>query len=70
MKKVLFTLAIVASAALVSCGNKAAENADSAMDSVEVTDTTVVAEVAADSDTAIVAAETVTETPVKADSAK
>lgn len=68
MKKVLFSLAILASAALVSCGNKAAEAADS--DSVEITDTAIVAEVATDSDTAIVAAETVTETPVKADSAK
>lgn len=69
MKKLVYSLAVLFSIAMVSCGgNKAAETADTvAADSVEVTE---VAEVAADSNETVAAvAETVEAAPV-ADSAK
>lgn len=68
MKKIALSLAVLFSVALVSCGNKQAEATDS--DSVMVEDTTVVAEAANDSETLVVAEETVAETPATADSAK
>lgn len=69
MKKIVLSLAVLASVALVSCGNKAAEANDS--DSVLIEDTTVVAEAVSDSDTVVAVQETVTETPAPAaDSAK
>lgn len=64
MKKIVLSLAVLASVALVSCGNKAAEAADS--DSVIVEDTVQVAEVATDSDTVVAVSETETVTPAAA----
>lgn len=64
MKKIVLSLAVLASVALVSCGNKAAEAADS--DSVLVEDTVVATEVVTDSDTVVAVSETVTETPAAA----
>lgn len=64
MKKVFFSLAVLASVAIVSCGgNKAAEATDS--DSI-VADTMIVEEVTVDSDSATVAAaEVVVDSAVK-----
>ncbi|MCM1291311.1 MAG: hypothetical protein NC201_00445 [Prevotella sp.] len=70
MKKIVLSLAVLASVALVSCGNKEAAAADS--DSVVVTDTVEAAEVVLpDSDTMVAVQEKVTETVTPAaDSAK
>lgn len=65
MKKVVFALAVLFSAALVSCGNKAAEATDS--DSVVAVEETAV--VADSNDTTVVVAEEVAAAPV-AESAK
>ena len=68
MKKVFFSLAVLFSVALVSCGgNKAAEATDSETIAVEVAEETAV--IANDSETAVVAAEAVEAAPV-AESAK
>lgn len=70
MKKVFFSLAVLCSVALVSCGGKkAAEATDSESVAMEVVEETTV--VANDSDTAVVAetAEVVEAAPA-ADSAK
>ncbi|MBD5201086.1 MAG: DUF4348 domain-containing protein [Bacteroidales bacterium] len=70
MKKIVLSLAVLASVALVSCGDKKAEAAADS-DSVMIEDTIVAAEVATDSDTVVAVQETVTETPAPAaDSAK
>ncbi|MDE6072963.1 MAG: hypothetical protein K2G53_10505 [Muribaculaceae bacterium] len=54
MKKLVFSLAVLFSVAMVSCGgNKAAETADSIDTTAEVVET--VAEVADSNDTAVVA---------------
>lgn len=71
MKKLVYSLAVLFSVALVSCGgNKAAEATDSESVNVEVTEETAV--VANDSETAVVEAAAVAETPAEtpADSAK
>lgn len=69
MKKVFFTLAVLATVALVSCNNKAKESEEAAADSVnveavglETVDTTTVVSPAGDTatvvtDTTVVAAE-------------
>lgn len=68
MKKVAYSLAVLFSVALVSCGgNKAAEAQDTDTVAVEVAEETAV--VANDSDTTVVVAEAVEAAPV-ADSAK
>lgn len=41
MKKIVLALAVIASVALVSCGDKKAEAADSAVDTVEVVEAAV-----------------------------
>lgn len=71
MKKLVYSLAVLFSVALVSCGgNKAAEATDTESVNVEVTEETAV--VANDSDTTVVEAAAVTEAPAEApaDSAK
>ncbi|MDE6006066.1 MAG: hypothetical protein K2G67_00725 [Muribaculaceae bacterium] len=71
MKKLVYSLAVLFSVALVSCGgNKAAEATDSETVAVEVTEETAV--VANDSETAVVEAAAVAEAPAEtpADSAK
>ena len=71
MKKLVYSLAVLFSVALVSCsGNKAAEATDSETLNVEVAEETAV--VATDSDTTVVAAEVVEAAPAaeNADSAK
>lgn len=68
MKKVFFSLAVLCSVALVSCGgNKAADATDSETIAVEETEET--AAIANDSETAVLAAEAVEAAPV-AESAK
>lgn len=65
MKKIVLSLAVLASVALVSCGGKNAETADT--DSVMVADTVEAIEaVLPDSDTVVAVQETVSETPVAA----
>lgn len=68
MKKLVYSLAVLFSVALVSCGgNKAAEATDSESINMEVVEETAV--VANDSETAVVAQEVVEAAPV-ADSAQ
>lgn len=66
MKKLVYSLAVLFSVALVSCGGNKAAETDSANDtSVVISETEVVVDSAADSAAAPVAADS-----VKADSAK
>lgn len=71
MKKLVYSLAVLFSVALVSCsGNKAAEATDSETMNVEIAEETAV--VANDSETGVVTAEVVEAAPADApvDSAK
>lgn len=63
MKKLVLAAAVLAAVSFAACGNKEAANADT--DTVIAEDTTLV--VAQDSDSTVVAAETVTETALVAD---
>lgn len=68
MKKVVLSLAVLCSVALVSCGGKKAEATDSAVDTTAAIEEVVVAEDSnAAGDTTVVAA---VETEAPADSAK
>lgn len=63
MKKLVLAAAVLAAVSFAACGNKEAANTDT--DTVVVDDTAMV--VASDSDSTVVAAETVTETALVAD---
>ena len=72
MKKVFFSLAVLCSVALVSCGGNKAENADSAVDSAAIVAEEVVVADSNESGKEVAVAEAVAEVPVEAaaDSAK
>ena len=55
MKKLVLFFAVVAAVSFASCGNKAAESATPAADSVVMTDTAAVVDTAVVADSAVVA---------------